>query len=366
MVVNKVVEKSRYWCFTLHPKPGQVIPSQLPDGARYCVYQKEVGEGGKEHYQGYIEFDEAVRAGQRTEWVKMFIPGGHTEVKYAKREQARHYCMKPCSTECNQDVCIEARSKGNGRIAWKETRPTELGVFGEITQGKRTDICIAKEVVRELGEGKSVKDVVMEYPTMIRCYNALSRFYDEVHTEACFRDVKTVVIWGDSGCGKTECAWKYDDKLYSKPEGDWFHKYKGQKTMLLDDFYGGIKYHEMLKLLDKYPYDVPTKGSFVGARWEKVFITSNKDPRDWYSSKLQENMIRRLHEVYYVRKVDGIGNDWFRDDLRTGVKVYVKSYDVEGKLCDRCSPDLVYGEPIEISEDEFRDFMGKKTIKDYY
>ena len=54
-----------------------------------------------------------------------------------------------------------------------------------------------------------------------------------------------------------------DPNLYNVPEPNngslWFDGYRGQKTILLDDFYGWIKYHTLLQITDGYPYQAPTK-----------------------------------------------------------------------------------------------------------
>jgi len=42
----------------------------------------------------------------------------------------------------------------------------------------------------------------------------------------------------------------------------WFDCYENQEVLLLDDFYGNIRYSYMLNLLDRYTIRLPVKGSY--------------------------------------------------------------------------------------------------------
>ena len=44
----------------------------------------------------------------------------------------------------------------------------------------------------------------------------------------------------------------------------WFDGYRGQKTLILDDFYGWLKYGDLLKILEGHPYRCQMKGRLRG------------------------------------------------------------------------------------------------------
>ena len=45
---------------------------------------------------------------------------------------------------------------------------------------------------------------------------------------------------------------------------DWFDGYDGQDTAIFDDFRAsGNRFSYILRLIDRYPMDVPVKGGFV-------------------------------------------------------------------------------------------------------
>lgn len=115
-----------------------------------------------------------------------------------------------------------------------------------------------------------------------------------------WRDVEVVVFWGKTGTGKTRTAMAEDSvyKLNTNNNGTlWFDGYDGEKTLVLDDFYGWIKYGELLTLLDGYPYRCQVKGSSVWARWTKVIITSNKRYEDWYMDRDISALKRRISKI---------------------------------------------------------------------
>ena len=276
----------------------------MPPKARYCVYQMEKGKDGKEHYQGYIEFNEAVSGGQRTEWVKNFIPGGHTEIKYASRDDARHYCMKPCSRDCNQPPCVEARDVNNGRIDWENSRPTEIGTYGDVKQGSRTDIEKVQDAIKEGATFKDICDInfgfAMAHSRSIKDYMSMFQVKRDWKTE-----VK--IIYGDSGTGKSRyCRENYPNAYWlskSSSGNVWWNGYEGQDVVIIDDFYGWIPFDYMLHLMDRYPMNGETKGGVINIIPKTIIITSNKPPCKWYA-KVYENDLQL--EIAFSRRIDTI------------------------------------------------------------
>lgn len=315
---------SRYWCFTFFSDiSGSAV---LPTSATYCVYQNETTQTtGRRHTQGYIEFDKPVSGGQKSEWVKAFIPGAHVEPKsaFSTREEAEHYCRKPCSETCKNRHCAKARKEGNGRIDWKNTQPTELGtqkdkedVKKRSTQGKRTDIDAA---IMKIRNGVSINTIIEEKPSLIHLDRHLERYKVRL-LQPLDRQVKVIVLWGKAGTGKSRTARAADPLLFNKSHGEWWDGYTGQKTVLFDDFYGSIQYQQLLKVLDRYAYQVPVKGGFVWAQWDTVYITSNSPPHEWYKQGLTAALARRINIVMYYENCENI-----MDESETYLKKYMDS-----------------------------------------
>lgn len=86
---------ARHWCFTWNnPDPEHydgtlpVRPSSVP--VRYVVWQRERGESGTEHLQGYAELSQPVRLSAVRGW----LPSAHWEPRAGPRDSARDYCRK--------------------------------------------------------------------------------------------------------------------------------------------------------------------------------------------------------------------------------------------------------------------------------
>nr|ARI50281.1 master replication initiator protein [Sophora yellow stunt virus] len=75
------------WCFTLN-NPSS--PLSLHESMKYLVYQKEQGEAGNIHFQGYIEMKKRSSLAA----MKKLIPGAHFEKRRGTQGEARAYAMK--------------------------------------------------------------------------------------------------------------------------------------------------------------------------------------------------------------------------------------------------------------------------------
>ncbi len=85
---------------------------------------------------------------------------------------------------------------------------------------------------------------------------------------------------------------------YWKPVGEWWDGYDGQEDVVMDDFYGWLKWSFLLNLLDRYPMLVPIKGGTKEFVAKRVFITSNKKPEMWYPNQIDiAPLVRRLEHV---------------------------------------------------------------------
>lgn len=116
------------------------------------------------------------------------------------------------------------------------------------------------------------------------------------------------IYWGESGTGKTRKALQENEDSYllTKPNGNntvWFDGYEGQKCVILDEFYGWVQYDLLLRLLDRYPLRVQTKGGFVEMCATKFVITSNKPWEEWYPNIDDKSALeRRIREFGRVVK----------------------------------------------------------------
>jgi len=268
--------KARSVCWTLNNYNDADVAAlrMYASECKYMVFGYEIAPTtGTPHLQGYTAWENPRSIDK---FMKIFITKGvHIERTRGSPLQASDYC------------------KEDGKFE----------EFGELpNQGVRTDWIEAHDM---LLKGEEITEVINLHPHLLPCQRALREFKNLL-LKPLHREVNVIVLYGDSGTGKTRFAYdKYPD-LYSKPRGDWWDGYTGQKTILLDDYYGYIPYCELLRVLDRYPYQVPFKGGFVQAQWNTVIITSNKAPPLWYKDLgLTPALRRRITNCFYLTSIDG-------------------------------------------------------------
>jgi len=89
-------------------------------------------------------------------------------------------------------------------------------------------------------------------------------------------------LLGPTGVGKSKRALEEHPGAYWKAPDEWWSDYDGASDIIIDDFYGWLPFHELLRLLDRYPMRLNAKGSHISCNCKCVVITSNKPPRAWY------------------------------------------------------------------------------------
>lgn len=270
--------------------------------ATYAVIGLEVApKTGTPHLQMYFEFANQKRV---------------SEIRQLTSSRVAIFQRRGTPLQAS-DYCKYADYNKHTRQTREYKHPNKFFEYGEIShQGKRTDW---ESAVSALQNGDCVTSVIDAQPHLLPNIRAL-REYSGMVSKSTHRDVKVYVIYGESGSGKTRWAYENYPDLFSKPDGAWWDGYSGQKTILLDDFYGtDIPYNTILKVLDRYPLSLPVKGGFVPAMYDTVIITSNKNPESWYYESSRA-LCRRIYKiakhddkdkpVEFVDYKEGLSNDF--------------------------------------------------------
>lgn len=204
-------------------------------------------------------------------------PSAHCEKRKGSREQARDYCRK-----------VDTRTDG----------PWECGTFTK-GQGQRTDL---EDATTALMETRSLDSVADSHPVAYVKYSRglQNLLYIKRKQDAKkWRDITVKVFWGEAGSGKTRAAVAQTDSYFildKISDNMWFDGYDSEEHLIIDDFYGWIKFGNFLRLCDGYPYRCPIKGGMLWANWTSVTFTSNKHPDSWYDqSKLNDAQINAFH-----------------------------------------------------------------------
>lgn len=270
------MSRATCWCFTLNnPEEHGPLPNTWPD-VKLMVYQLEEANSSTLHYQGYVEFTTA----KRISTLKNINAHAHFEVRRGSRQQAIEYCMKE-----------DTRVPGS--------EPVIIGTLPDFKSDKEDKKIKTSLAVKQLiDEGKDDKVIANEYfGYYIQSYRGLTQYRLLLSEERNFKTVVTV-IYGPTGTGKSQWCWEHIKDPFWKVKGQWWDGYRNQGVVVIDEFYGWLKYDEMLRLLDRYPYKVEVKGGYVQFNSKMIFITSNKQPHEWYNQTDISHLTRRIENVW--------------------------------------------------------------------
>jgi hypothetical protein len=274
--------QAKHWCWTLNNftedefQALQALGQERP-GIKYLVFGKEKGETGTPHLQGFISFEKKTTF----KTAKLVISErAHLEPAKGSPAQASDYCKKD----------------------------GEFEEFGTCPKGKgaRSDL---EDVAKKVKNGARMRDIAEEHPAAVLRYGSGIQRLRGLYRPKREGPPEIWVFWGKTGVGKTRRVWEFAnvDELYVHPGGRWFDGFDGHRAVLFDDFDGSwftITY--LLKLVDRYMFQVPVKGSFVWWAPHVIYFTSNHHPKEWYKNASQDHqdaLLRRIREFGSIQEV---------------------------------------------------------------
>lgn len=263
-------QRLRNFVFTINNPTQEDVDGACQLPYSYLILGLEKGDQGTIHIQGYCELTSQLRFGGVTK----FLPRAHIECRQGSAQQASDYCKK----------------ENNFHEYGKLSKP-----------GHRTDIQSVKELIKS---GKGMKEITDE----VDSYQAIrhAETYLKYHEKK--RDWKPYVVWiyGPTGTGKTRRAMELSNKesrWVSLNNGKFWEGYDAHECVILDDFRGDwCKFHELLRILDRYEYRVEVKGGSRQLLARSIIITSSKSPREVYNVPDEdiEQLIRRIDKVEWL------------------------------------------------------------------
>lgn len=279
--------RSQYWCFTDFKN---VSPSyEVADLYRafrtrqgknilatyFCVGLEVCPKTGNLHYQGYIELDNPVTIVT----LKTAFPSTHWEIRRGNCIDARNYCRK-------EGLWIEA------------------GSISDPQQGKRTDL----DTVRAMAlSGVDMRDIVTS-ATSFQAIRMAEKIREYVTPRRSFVPV-VKWYWGATGTGKTRLAIQEataiggDGYWISGKTLRWWQGYDRQSCVIIDDFRGDFcTFHELLRILDRYPYTVEVKGGSRELVATHMWITCPHPPTTAYYDRTTEDLQQLLRRISEIRQ----------------------------------------------------------------
>lgn len=208
-----------------------------------------------------------------------------------------HNPRSPGATTCNKigDMfgkkhCFAMAMFGsilqNESYCMKESSLIKVG--SEPKQGMRGDL---EETKVSLLDGSLTTDMICsENPMMFHQYGRTLERLELIGLRRKWRKEMTQGIWytGPAYSGKSHIAFDgFDPSTHYQKNlnEDWWDGYKGQETVILNEFRGQIKFSELLDLCDKWPKNVKWRcRESVPFLAKKLIITSIKSPYEVYTS----------------------------------------------------------------------------------
>jgi len=230
---------------------------------KYLSCGIEEGESGTPHLQGFVTFAKAMRMPA----CKKLLPRAHWETAIA-REAASNY----------------TRKEGN------------FFIIDNRSQGARTDLAACVASLKTGG----IASVIEEHPEMyVKYHSGLEKLAFRFAPQRDFQP-EVFWIWGSTGSGKTRSVVQKEPDLWiSGRDLQWWDGYENQEAVLFDDFRGDFcKFHELLRLLDRYACRVAVKGGFRELNSKRMYITSCYPPNEVYKTREDINqLLRRISVV---------------------------------------------------------------------
>ncbi len=132
-----------------------------------------------------------------------------------------------------------------------------------------------------------------EFDLWVRYYRAFEK-YICMKTKPRNFPVDVHVLQGPTGTGKSKWALDTYPGAYWKQRSQWWCGYCGHETVILDEFYGWLQFDVLLRVCDRYPLLVESKGGQIQFVAKTIVITSNQLPSSWYKSAYFPAFCRRV------------------------------------------------------------------------
>lgn len=238
----------------------------FPPNVDYWRGQLELGSAGLLHWQFVLH----LKRKQRSAFVRRMFPGAHVEA--TRSIAALDYVFK-------EDTYV------------MDTRFE----FGQKPINRSSDR--DWENIWTLAKTGNIEEIPPDI--RFRCYRTIKDIKKD-YSVPKFIERQGIVYYGPTHTGKSHRCWAeagIEDTYIKNPRTKFWDGYRGQKHVIIDEFRGNIDISYILTWLDRYPCRIEIKGGAVDFQAEKIWITSNLHPEEWYpglDSETKEALLRRV------------------------------------------------------------------------
>lgn len=291
------IGRMRNACATIYNMSRERFEEIAKGICSFWVYGLETCPATKRlHLQVYMEFTRQVPFLTLKEAF-----GCHLEPRKGSPREAAGYCKK--------GTCDKDKKPALGWAVFYPTPdPTWVGnQEGEISKGNASEQLQGLQQL--LQEGATPNQIVKEQPWAGHQFGRILLWLDDIERMEKRRTEMTKGIWlyGPSGCGKSKFVTEnhpHKDIYWVPDDKGWWDNYKGQPVVLFDDFRGDFPFASMLRLVDRYHYDVPRRGRApIPFTSPIVYVTCPLPPEGIYTELVQGDNINQLHRRFEIREM---------------------------------------------------------------
>lgn len=267
---SEIRVRSRAWMMTLFSNDDKSWDESSIDEVMkshnwsWCGQMEEGHETHHRHFQLYVEAENAIVGSS----LSNAFNNAHVEPRRGTRVEAFAYCTK-------QDT----------RVDGPYFHGIDAASVAAGGQGKRNDLVAVRDLV---ADGATYRELLLNGDgTVLRVLASHGQYVrDLISAHQCElgskeRDVRVSYVHGAPGVGKTSLVLSLFPDAYrvkSYEHSHSFDSYEGQSTLILDEFTGQIEFHELMNMLDRYPYECEARYYNRWALWSRVIIISNLPP----------------------------------------------------------------------------------------
>lgn len=269
--------------------------NNLPKIKYWCM-SDEVGENGTYHTHIYFYLDEAIRFST----LQNRFNGAHFEMVKGTSQQNRDYVFKEGKWEKDKK---------------KETNLSDTHEeFGDVPierQGARNDLYDLYDMIKQ---GMTNYEILESEPAYMMNIDKIERARQIIKEEKYkneFRMLNVNYIYGETGVGKTRGIMEmygYANVFRVTDYQHPFDNYKGQETIIFEEFRSSLKIQDMLNYLDGYPLELPCRYSNKIACYINVYIITNIPLEKQFETVQKEYpetwqaFLRRIKRIVYMTK----------------------------------------------------------------